>query len=94
MLIPTGGRRIDFYQSPEDYGGEDLLIPIPQEAVERLLAEHDDHLLTQFGTDDEVALYQDLYSGIGSPAFESRAGWDIFTRIVSLHIDRLSARDL
>ncbi len=39
-LLPTGGCRIDFYESPEDYNGKNQLIEIPREDVQNLLLEH------------------------------------------------------
>ena len=87
-LLPSGGRRIDMYQSPERFGGEDLIIDIPEEDIDRLLAEYDNHRLTQFGTDAEVALYSDLHVAIGAPAFVTRDGWRIFSQMVELYIER------
>jgi hypothetical protein len=91
VLLPTGGRRIDMYESCEDFGGENMLIKIPEKDIDRLLAEHDDHHLTQFGTDEEVALYSDLHTAIGSPDFVSSDAWSIFTRMVELYIQRIGS---
>ena len=66
-----------------------MLIEIPVEDINCFLTEDNDHLLTQFGTDDKVTLYSDLHTVIGAPAFISRDGWDIFKQMVELHIQRM-----
>jgi hypothetical protein len=88
-LLPTGARRIDIYNHPERYGGSNLLIPIPEEDIDRLLAEYDKPHLTQFGTDEEITLYADLHQGIGSPDFVVTKGWGIFQSMIQLYISRM-----
>lgn len=77
------------YNTPEEFGGENLLIPIPAEDIDRLLAKYDDPHLTQFGSDEEVALFKDLYATIGSPTFVARHGWSIFRQMVDEYCLRL-----
>lgn len=91
ILLPSSAWRIDMYQSPEEFGGEDLLIPVPEEDIDRLLAQYDDHHLMQFGSDEEVALFQDVYATIGSPKFVARHGWSIFQRMMEVYCERLEA---
>ncbi|KAF5331244.1 hypothetical protein D9611_013141 [Ephemerocybe angulata] len=93
ILLPSGARRIDIYQSPEEFDGEDLLIPIPAEDIDRLLAQYDKPYLTQFGSDEEVALFQDIYISIGSPKLVAREGWSIFKRMVGTYCARFVEDD-
>ncbi|KAH6903748.1 hypothetical protein BKA70DRAFT_1110640 [Coprinopsis sp. MPI-PUGE-AT-0042] len=89
ILLPSGARQIDMYKNPKKYGGADsLLIPIPAEEIDRLLALYDKPQLTQFGTDDEVALYSDLHQSVGSPKFIPSGGWNIFKQMVNLYRTR------
>lgn len=50
ILLPSGGRRIDFYNNPEHYGGKDRLIPIESNIIEDLLTKYDRRNLLLFGT--------------------------------------------
>ena len=49
ILLPSGTRRIDMYERPEVYGFKDMLIPIPEEDIDKLLQEYDRPDLLQFG---------------------------------------------
>ncbi|KAJ3523600.1 hypothetical protein NMY22_g11368 [Coprinellus aureogranulatus] len=88
ILLPSGARRVDMYKTPEDFGGEDLKIPVPTEDIDRLLAQYDKPHLTQFGSDNEVTLFKDLHASIGSPKFVARNGWSIFKGMMSEYCDR------
>ncbi|KDR69991.1 hypothetical protein GALMADRAFT_145037 [Galerina marginata CBS 339.88] len=67
ILLPSGARRIDIYNHPEDHELMDCLIKIPAKDIDDLLLEHDRPDLLQFGTDEEVAMCEAVYSAIGSP---------------------------
>lgn len=81
-LLPSGGRRINFYTKPHEYGGTDQLIDIPVEDIDKLLAEYDRPDLLQFGSDEMVALCETLYAGVGSPAVSALVGWPVFTQMI------------
>lgn len=81
-MLPTGGRRIDFYESPENYKGNDNLIAIPRQDIQELLLEYDRPDLLQFGTDDMVNLCETLYISIGHPKLQAKDGWAIFKRLI------------
>ncbi len=86
-LLPTGGRRIDFYESPEDYNGKNQLIEIPREDIENLILEHDRPDLLQFGTDEMVELCETLYAKIGSPSLLPIDGWVIFRQLIDAYTE-------
>lgn len=90
ILLPSGARRIDMYRFPEKHGcSANLLIPIPRADIDRLLAQYDKPHLTQFGTDEEVALYTNLYQGVGSPELAAKNGWEIFRYMMTLYLSRV-----
>ncbi|KAJ2923158.1 hypothetical protein H1R20_g13935, partial [Candolleomyces eurysporus] len=91
ILLPSDARRIDLYRDPGRYNGEDKLIPVPAEDIDRLLADMDDPLLFQFGNDEAVGLFRDLHHAIGSPKFVAIDSWAIFRDMIDLHMRRLSA---
>ncbi|TFK24772.1 hypothetical protein FA15DRAFT_704312 [Coprinopsis marcescibilis] len=93
ILLPSGARRIDLFESPEEYGGKNMLIPVPAADLDLLAAEYDDPALFRFGTEEEVALYTMLYQAIGAPEFVPANGWAIFTEMVSLHLSRLDGTE-
>ncbi len=86
-LLPTGGRRRDFYTRPEDWGGENLLISVPVEDIDNLLEEFDKPELLQFGSDSMVNLCESIYRAVGSPKLEAKSGWIIFTSMINMAAD-------
>jgi hypothetical protein len=83
ILLPSGTRHIDMYQSPEEWGGENQLIPIPSEDVDELLEKYERPDLLQFGSDEMVALSEALYDSVGSPKLEASVGWRIFQEMIT-----------
>ncbi len=83
-LLPTGGRRIDFYKHPEEWGLENQLIPIPLDDIDRRLAEYDRPDILQFGTDEMVGLCENLLAAIGSPELSAKVGWNVFSQMLEL----------
>jgi hypothetical protein len=92
ILLPSDARRIDLFTSPERFGGINQLIPIPSQDIDRLLAEYDDHLLFQFGSDKAVEIFEDLYSaaGNGHIPFLPANGWLIFQEMIEIHDARMA----
>ncbi|KAF8504932.1 hypothetical protein JB92DRAFT_3145648 [Gautieria morchelliformis] len=78
VLLPTGGRVEDFYNNPEKYGGEDMLIPVDEDTISRLLTEHVPERLFQFGTDESHALATELFTQVGSPVLTSLNAWHVW----------------
>ncbi|KAG2003177.1 citrate synthase I [Coprinopsis cinerea AmutBmut pab1-1] len=87
-LMPTDARRIDMFKHPERFGGRDQLIPIPQQDIDRLLAEYDQPHLFKFVPDDLENIFGDLYRAIGSPSLVASQGWGIFRDMVNTHLSR------
>ncbi|KAF8958233.1 hypothetical protein BDZ97DRAFT_1906555 [Flammula alnicola] len=82
-LLPTGGRRIDMYEHPEDWEGqENQLIEIPGEDIDKLLNEYDRPDLLQFGSDEMVQFCEYLFEKIGSPELSAKVGWKVFLRML------------
>ncbi|EPQ49861.1 hypothetical protein GLOTRDRAFT_51480 [Gloeophyllum trabeum ATCC 11539] len=85
VRLPTGGKPQDFYDHPEDYGGRKQLIQIPDMSlVDRLLAEYTPEKLFQFGSDETVALAEQLFEAIGCPALSASQGWAVFKAMISV----------
>ena len=84
-LLPTGGRRIDFYQNPEQWGGIDQLIKVNMDDIDKLLEEYDLPEYTQFGSNDMVMLCQGLYSSIGSPQLSASIGWTVWGEMIDYY---------
>lgn len=85
-LLPTNGRRIDFYNYPEDFGGEDCLIKVPKNQVCALLEKYDNPRLLKFGNNEEVTLCEGLYNAIGAPKLEHHNGWKIFKQMIAEYV--------
>lgn len=82
-LLPSGGRRIDFYRNPEQWGGTDLLISIDRDLVDELLDEYDLPEYTQFGSNSMVKLCECLFDAIGSPLPLAKEGWSIWQQMTA-----------
>lgn len=82
-LLPTGGRHINFFKRPEDWGGRNQLIKIPSDDIDKLLAEYDHPELFQFGTDGMVALCERLFAAVGSPTMSANNGWIVFSDMIA-----------
>ncbi|KAJ3506413.1 hypothetical protein NLJ89_g6882 [Agrocybe chaxingu] len=82
VLLPSGGRREDFYKQPWKWGGEDQLIKVPTEDVDRLLDEFDDPASIQFGTDEMVTTCEKAFIAIGSPNLSAKVGWKVFKEMI------------
>lgn len=87
VLLPSGGRRIDFYERPQEYGGVDCLIEIPRKDVDMLLEEYNEPELFLFNSVEMTELCQNLYDSIGSPTLKASQGWNIFRQMVDKAIE-------
>ena len=66
----------------------DLIKEIPEEDIDRLLAEWDDPSLFRFGDADAVVIYEDLYRSVGPPKPLASDGGYIFYSMLNLHMRR------
>ncbi|TFY53216.1 hypothetical protein EVG20_g10219 [Dentipellis fragilis] len=85
VTMPTGGRPEDFYRRPQKWHGHDLLIPIPADTIDRLVAEHVRPELFQFGTDEIVNLSSYLYEQLRRPTTTLNNGWSVFRAMMDLY---------
>lgn len=83
-MLPSGGRRIDFYRNPGRWGGTDLLIKVNTEIIDALLARYDRPKYTQFGTGAMVKLCECLYDAVGSPLPVAKNGWVIWKQMTDI----------
>lgn len=90
ILLPSGGRRIDFYNQPEKYGGKDRIISIPADAIDELLAQYDRPDLLLFGSREQVTWCEEIYTAIGAPKLAARVGWGIFSKMIDYYIENES----
>jgi hypothetical protein len=88
ILLPSGGRRIDFYKNPEDYGGKDRLIPIESNTIDDLLAKYDRPDLLLFGSKETDFMCGKILEGLGSPKLSPRIGWVVFSDMVTYYIEK------
>lgn len=72
----------------------DCLIKIPEEDIDQLLLKYDQPDLLQFGTDEEVALCEDVYVAIGSPTLRAKVGWQVFRDMVTYCIKNLEEANI
>ena len=89
ILLPSGGRRIDFYNYPENYGGKNRLIPIAPNIIEELVVQYDKPDLLLFGSDE---ICNGIYEAIGSPKLMARIGWAVFSDMVTYYIQQFKLR--
>jgi hypothetical protein len=84
VLLPTGGRIEDFYNFPERYGGKKMLIPVPEDVINKLIAEHMPDWIFQFGSDEFNCLAEATYTSIGSPALDVENCWNIWRIMIDI----------
>ncbi|KAJ7194165.1 hypothetical protein GGX14DRAFT_576656 [Mycena pura] len=81
--LPTGGRPIDFYQRPHEFGGRKQLIPVDMAVVDRLIKEHTPDDLEQMASTTEMEeVCQLAFKAIGAPEVSARNGWDVFRAMI------------
>lgn len=76
--LPSGGSHNDFYDFPEEYGMKDLLIPVEDIDIDRLLEEHVPIDLFQFASDYGEAISLELYGQLGKPRLDVLTAWNVF----------------
>ncbi|KAF8512925.1 hypothetical protein JB92DRAFT_3168856 [Gautieria morchelliformis] len=75
VILPTRGQIEDFYNNPEKWGGKEMLVPVDEDVIERLLLEHTPQRLFQFSTDEGNTLAQALFEQLGRPKVDVRNAW-------------------
>lgn len=84
VALPTGGRPDQFYQNPAQYGGEECLIPVDMDEIDRLLAESDDGISKMSYVDaDFEPLAEEAYKAIGSPCITVESAWPVFQKMAN-----------
>ncbi|KAJ2913413.1 hypothetical protein MD484_g7001, partial [Candolleomyces efflorescens] len=68
IFLPSGGRPIDFWSRPSNYGGTDQLISIPEPEIDRLIAEFADPTCLSFGDADTVSVFDTIWTAMASTA--------------------------
>ena len=81
---------------PEDYGLENLAIPVTQEAIDALrgLIETPREEAFRWVSDDFDALALAVYNGVGSPKIEALSGWAIFNTMAPLIREHVEAHNI
>jgi hypothetical protein len=82
--LPSGGSHNDFYDFPEEYGMQDLLIPVDQDSIDRLIEEHQPPHLFQFASDEGEVLAQELYSRLHEPQLGVLNAWKVFGDMLAI----------
>ncbi|KAJ7577176.1 hypothetical protein C8J56DRAFT_1113742 [Mycena floridula] len=72
------------FEIPEEYGLQDLRLPVPQHAINTLQAEipTSRHEAFRWVSDKFAELAQYVYEEIGAPPLEKEIGWQIFNAMV------------
>ena len=84
--LPSGARLIDIYKRPQDFGGKDQLIKIPDADlpyIDALIDEYSRPEMFLFGTKEVVQLCQTLYDRVGRPELLPRNGWETFASMIN-----------
>lgn len=89
-LLPSGACWIDIYTQPEEFDCEDQLLKTPDGFdIDQLIAKYDHSDLLQFGTDEQISLFQEIYKSIGAPILRARDGWTVFSNMVNYYSEFL-----
>ncbi|KZV78768.1 hypothetical protein EXIGLDRAFT_633268 [Exidia glandulosa HHB12029] len=85
MLLPSGGRPDDFYYSPEDWGGVDCLVPIPDDVLDALMEEFTPPDLFQFGPPDVEAHCEAVHRVVlNSIHLDVKNAWSVVCHMITL----------
>ncbi|KAJ6449991.1 hypothetical protein C8R45DRAFT_1114394 [Mycena sanguinolenta] len=95
-ILPSGVAPNVVFDMPEDYGLENLAIPVTQEAINALRSLIDTPRKEAFRwvSDDFDALALAVYNGVGSPKIEALSGWAIFNMMAPPIREQVEARNL
>ncbi|KAJ7266659.1 hypothetical protein C8J57DRAFT_1068487 [Mycena rebaudengoi] len=93
-ILPSGVAPNVVFDMPEDYGLENLSIPVTQEAIDELRSLIDTPREEAFRwvSDEFDALASEVYDGLGSPRMETLTGWAIFNAMAPLIRERVEAQ--
>ncbi|KAJ7429792.1 hypothetical protein B0H11DRAFT_2181067 [Mycena galericulata] len=95
-ILPSGVAPNVVFDMPEEYGLENLAIPITQVAVDELRSLIDTPREDTFRwvSDEFDALALQVYEGLGSPKMEARTGWAIFNAMAPLIREQVEADEV
>ena len=85
--LPSGGSRNDFYDFPEQYGMQNLLIPVDEADIDHLLDKHRPPTLFQFASDQGEIVAEELYVRLGKPQLDVSSAWTIFRHMLDIIAD-------
>ena len=90
--LPTGGTPNDFYHEPGRWGGEDLLVEVPDElkpSIDQLLEKYDRPELTRFVDEEFEKYFADLFdaAGLSEEELTPQLGWNVFRGLLKMHED-------
>ncbi|KZV89590.1 hypothetical protein EXIGLDRAFT_771644 [Exidia glandulosa HHB12029] len=77
-LLPTGVTPYELATNPERWGGQNMLTPLPKETIDRLVRDYCKPDVFQFGTDEEVAVYKDVFARLSCPPVHWTNAWNIY----------------
>lgn len=85
VMLPTGGRPDDFYESPENWEGFDCIIPIPEDLIDALIAEFTPPDLFTFGRDEVEEHCQAVHTELlHSMVLTIGNAWDVVCHMIAL----------
>ncbi|EJD38295.1 hypothetical protein AURDEDRAFT_172677 [Auricularia subglabra TFB-10046 SS5] len=77
-LLPSGVSPMELMADPSKYNGTNLLTPLPKDQVNGLVQDYVPHDIFQFGTDEEVQVYEVVFRDLQCPAVHWTNAWQIF----------------
>ncbi|KZV99427.1 hypothetical protein EXIGLDRAFT_605785, partial [Exidia glandulosa HHB12029] len=85
MNLPSGGRPDDFYFSPEDWGGVDCLVPVPDDVLDALIEEFTPPDLFTFGSPDVEAHCEAVHRvALNSVHLDVKNAWGVICHMITL----------
>ncbi|KAJ7842013.1 hypothetical protein B0H14DRAFT_2512073 [Mycena olivaceomarginata] len=95
-ILPSGVAPNVVFDMPEEYGLENLAIPVTQVVVDELRSLIDTPREDAFRWVSDVfdALALRVYEGLGSPKMEARTGWAIFNAMAPLIREQVEADEV
>ncbi|KAJ7862259.1 hypothetical protein B0H14DRAFT_3614015 [Mycena olivaceomarginata] len=95
-ILPSGVAPNVVFDMPEEYGLENLAIPVTQVVVDELRSLIDTPREDAFRwvSDAFDALALRVYEGLGSPKMEARTGWAIFNAMAPLIREQVEADEV
>ncbi|KZV94394.1 hypothetical protein EXIGLDRAFT_708816 [Exidia glandulosa HHB12029] len=81
-LLPTGATPYELATYPQRWGAQNMLTPLPQETIDLLVRDYYKPDVFQFGTDEEVAVYEDVFARLSCPPVHWTNAWNIYDAMI------------